>query len=61
MTTEQKINNIRAVLQAAEDDSAWNAFNDLLAELDAARAREQQLEAALHSLRCAALAEGEDK
>lgn len=46
MTTEQ-INDIRYALNVADidDNKAWDALNALLAELDAARAREQQLEA----------------
>ena len=42
MTTEQ-INDIRYALNVADidDNKAWDALNALLAELDAARARER--------------------
>lgn len=38
---DERIEIVRAALQATDDDTAWNAFNELLAELDAATAREQ--------------------
>lgn len=48
MTTEQ-INDIRYALNVADidDNKAWDALNALLAELDAARAREQTLDGRL--------------
>jgi len=63
MTTEQRLTQIRdrriaaMANQARFTTTATQEYIDdtalLLAELDAARAREQQLEASLHSLCCA--------